>query len=117
MVKLEEIRMKGKTETTIPFRVIEESKIHSRIEAAELALKKQFRDKVNSPRWWERQEWVRADYTMSSGTAWIEKRSRFCREGVSPMGVISLIYRLWMLYEEGSICEMNIVLLNCWKKP
>jgi predicted ATPase len=35
MVKLEEIRMKGKTETTIPFRVIEESKIHSRIEAAE----------------------------------------------------------------------------------
>jgi tetratricopeptide (TPR) repeat protein len=35
MVKLEEIRMKGKTETTIPFRVIEESKIHSRFEAAE----------------------------------------------------------------------------------
>ncbi|UCD91051.1 MAG: AAA family ATPase [Desulfobacterales bacterium] len=35
MVKLEKIRMKGKTETTIPFRVIEESKIHSRIEAAE----------------------------------------------------------------------------------
>jgi class 3 adenylate cyclase/tetratricopeptide (TPR) repeat protein len=34
-VKLEEIRMKGKTEPTIPFRVIEESKIHSRIEAAE----------------------------------------------------------------------------------
>jgi class 3 adenylate cyclase len=35
-VALEEIRMKGKPEPTIPFRVIRESKIHSRFEASEL---------------------------------------------------------------------------------
>jgi tetratricopeptide (TPR) repeat protein len=34
-VALEEIRMKGKPEPTIPFRVIRESKIHSRFEASE----------------------------------------------------------------------------------
>jgi predicted ATPase/class 3 adenylate cyclase len=34
-VALEEIRMKGKAEPTIPFRVMRESKIHSRFEAAE----------------------------------------------------------------------------------
>jgi class 3 adenylate cyclase/tetratricopeptide (TPR) repeat protein len=34
-VALEEIRMKGKSEPTIPFRVIRESKIHSRFEASE----------------------------------------------------------------------------------
>jgi len=34
-VALEEIRMKGKAEATIPFRVIRESKIHSRFEASE----------------------------------------------------------------------------------
>lgn len=35
-VALEEIRMKGKAEPMIPFRVIRESKIHSRFEASEL---------------------------------------------------------------------------------
>jgi class 3 adenylate cyclase/tetratricopeptide (TPR) repeat protein len=34
-VALEEIRMKGKAEPTVPFRVIRESKIHSRFEASE----------------------------------------------------------------------------------
>jgi class 3 adenylate cyclase/tetratricopeptide (TPR) repeat protein len=34
-VALEEIKMKGKAEPTIPFRVIRESKIHSRFEASE----------------------------------------------------------------------------------
>ena len=34
-VALEEIRMKGQPEPTIPFRVIRESKIHSRFEASE----------------------------------------------------------------------------------